>query len=199
MKKRKKTKATELSVKAQFKEAVDYIRESKNFIYSSVALFILFAIIGFFIADRLTFLDELLKDLILRTEGLSTVEMIFFILQNNMQSALFSLIVGIGLGIFPLGSIIMNGTILGYVLEKTSVIAGFGSWWRLLPHGIFELPAIFISFGLGIRFGFSLFTNNPGKELKERFYKSMNAYLMVILPLLIIAAIIEGFLIIILS
>ena len=29
--------------------------------------------------------------------------------------------------------------------------------FRLLPHGIFELPAIFISLGLGLRFGMFIF------------------------------------------
>jgi stage II sporulation protein M len=151
MKKRKtshKKREKELSIQKQFSEARTYIKESKNFIYFSIILFAFFTIFGFLIADKLTFLDGLLKELILRTENLNMPEMIFFILQNNMQSALFSIILGIGIAIFPLISIAMNGTIMGYVLARTSEIAGFTSWWRILPHGIFELPAIFISFGL---------------------------------------------------
>jgi stage II sporulation protein M len=202
MKKRKtshKKREKELSIQKQFSEARTYIKESKNFIYFSIILFAFFTIFGFLISDKLTFLDGLLKELILRTENLNMSEMIFFILQNNMQSALFSIILGIGIAIFPLISIAMNGTIMGYVLARTSEIAGFTSWWRILPHGIFELPAIFISFGLGIKLGFAIFTKNSGLEIKERFYQSMNAFLMVILPLLIIAAIIEGALILLLN
>ncbi|MCA9485757.1 MAG: stage II sporulation protein M [Nanoarchaeota archaeon] len=195
----KKTKSKELSIKNQFKEAIKYVKESRNFIYASIIIFIVFSIIGFMASDQLRFLDEILKDLIQKTDGLGTFELIFFILQNNLQSALFSIILGIVAGIFPLGSAIMNGTIMGYVLARTSEVAGFGVWWRLLPHGIFELPAIFISFGLGIKLGLSFFTKKPLKNIKERFYQSLNVMLMIIIPLLIIAAIIEGALIIFLG
>jgi len=36
-------------------------------------------------------------------------------------------------------------------------IEGYGILWRLVPHGIFELPAVFISLGLGIKLGTFIF------------------------------------------
>ena len=119
--------------------------------------------------------------------------MIFFILQNNVQSALFSLIAGIFLGIPPLLSAVTNGVVIGYVLSKTYEIGGLAIWWRLLPHGIFELPAVFIALGMGMKLGAALFKNK--KEIKDKLYQSINVFLMIILPLLITAAIIEGLLI----
>ncbi|MFH1803167.1 MAG: stage II sporulation protein M [archaeon] len=191
----KKTK--ELSIKTQFKEAKSYLGESKHYIFIAIGLFIFASIVGFLFQENLSFLDLLLKDLLEKTMNLNTPEMTFFILQNNLQSAFISIILGIVLGIFPLVSDITNGLILGYVLAKTSAIAGITSWWRILPHGVFELPAIFISFGLGIKLGFSAFINREHrtKEFKRRFYNTMNVFLMVIIPLLIIAAIIEAILI----
>ena len=185
-----------LDTKTQFKEAIVYLKESSLYIYSSILIFIFSAAIGFFQHESFLFIDKILEEIMQKTEGLNMYEMIFFILQNNLQSALYSIILGVFLGIFPLISSLVNGVVIGYVLQKVYVIAGLAEWWRLLPHGIFELPAIFISFGLGIRLGFSIFSKKPKiREFKRRFYNSANTFLMIIIPLLIIAAIIEGILI----
>lgn len=191
-------KQKNLSVKKQFDEAKKYLWESTNYIYLTMGLFIFFSIVGFIFQDQLApMINELLKDIIDQTIGLNTPEMIFFILQNNLLSAFLAIIIGSIIGIFPIISSLVNGVVIGYVLALSSEVAGFQSWWRLLPHGIFELPAIFISFGLGIKLGFAWFSNKKDKvkELQRRFYQSMNVFLMIIIPLLIIAAIIEGILI----
>ena len=206
MKKKKinksKLPAKELSLKVQFKEATSYIRESKQFIFISLILFVLGIFIGVLFQNELAvMINEILKDLLNKTSGLNTFEMTFFILQNNLQSSFLSMLGGIFLGIFPIISDFTNGIILGYVLSKSSEVAGIASWWRILPHGIFELPAIFISFGLGIKLGFSFFINRKHRvaEFKRRFYNSINVFLVIIVPLLIVAAIIEGILIGLLS
>lgn len=187
----------ELSLKKQFKEATTYIKESSNYIFFVVAFFLFSILIGFVFRENLTFLDELLKEMFAKAADMNTFEITFFILQNNLQSSIMAMLIGIFLGIFPIMSTLMNGVVLGYVLGISYEIAGITSWWRLFPHGIFELPAIFISFGLGIKLGFTLFLNKKirVREFKKRFYNSMNTLLMVIIPLLIIAAIIEGLLI----
>jgi stage II sporulation protein M len=194
MKKRKKPKY--LDTKEQFKEAITYIKESSIYIWSAILLFILSIITGYLNHENLTFIDKILMELLSKTQNLNTEELIFFILQNNLQSSLYALFFGAFLGIFPIVSAITNGVVIGYVLQKVQAVAGLGEWWRLLPHGIFELPAIFISFGLGIKLGFFVFAKSKTKEFLHRFYKSMNVGLMVIIPLLIIAATIEGLLII---
>ena len=73
--------------------------------------------------------------------------------------------------------------------------AGFFEMWRLLPHGIFELPAVFISLGLGIRLGTTLFNRNVkniDKEIFRRLRNSFKVFIFIVLPLLVVAAIIEG-------
>jgi stage II sporulation protein M len=70
---------------------------------------------------------------------------------------------------------------------------------NLLPHGIFELPAIFISFGMGLKFGTFLFYKEKMKKFAEFFSNSLRVFVFVILPLLVIAAIIEGSLIFLLK
>ena len=189
-------KNQDLKLKKQFSEAWNYIKESKNYIYVTIFLFTISIILGFIFSEKLSFFKEIIKEILKQTEGLNTIEMIFFIMQNNIQSSLLTIILGIAFGIFPLISIILNGTLIGYVLSITSQINGPTTWLLLLPHGIFEIPAILISMGLGIKLGAPLFTNKkPLQEFKRRIYQTANVFIMIIIPTLILAAIIEGILI----
>lgn len=197
----KEKKRFQLDTKEQFREAVRYLKESQKYIYSIVIIFALSTILGYFLRSQLSFLNPLLEQIIDRTQGLNTIEMIFFILQNNLQSALLSVLIGVVFGIFPVFTAIVNGVILGYVAGFASEASGFLILWRLLPHGIFELPAIFIAMGLGLKLGFSLFLPEETRTdtFTKRFYDSANAFLMIVIPLLIIAAAIEGILIVLIG
>ena len=64
----------------------------------------------------------------------------------------------------------------------------------LVPHGIFELPAILFSIGIGFKIGIDLFSRKKG-NLKYNLREALRFFIYIILPLLIIAAIIEGALI----
>jgi stage II sporulation protein M len=85
--------------------------------------------------------------------------------------------------------------VVGYVYSKAASVGGYGIIWQLLPHGIFELPAIFISLGLGVKLGMFVFEKDKKKAFIERLRKSFFVFLTIVLPLLVIAAIIEGLLI----
>jgi len=178
-----------------FKESLSYITKNKKYIYSVIVIFFASSIITFFNADSFGMFDDLLSEIADKTEDLDFLEMVWFIFSNNTTSAIMGLFLGAIFGIFPLFNAVFNGAILGYVYAKAVPIAGFLVIWRLLPHGIFELPAIFISLGLGIHLGFSFFGRNKISTFKERFGRSLNAFLVVVLPLLMIASIIESALI----
>lgn len=185
-------------LRVQFREAWDYIKETRNYIYVIVLVFFVCAILGYVFASQLTFLDELvLKSIISETEGLNVFEMILYILQNNLFTALMAVILGVFFGVFPLGSAMSNGVVVGYVYHKASGLAGPWIIWRLFPHGIFELPAVFLAMALGLKLGTVIFSRakNRGDEFRRRLYNSANVFLMIVIPLLIVAAIIEGILI----
>ena len=179
MKRRSEKINSKLSIKKQFKEALIYLKKSLNYIYLAILLFITSAIFGFLNPENLTFIDEILKEIVSKTLNLGPLELIFFILQNNIQSAFISLAGGILLSIGPILFAISNGVIIGYVMSKSYQAAGIQVLWRLLPHGIFELPAIFISLGLGIKLGFSIINS-----YSTYFWKKNKA--MIFLPLIII-------------
>ena len=183
-------------VRYYFFDGLNYISESRRFIFIVIAVFLFFGLFAFIIPGPFKILDPILRGLVDKTEGLNIGQMIVFILNNNLQSAVLGFVLGIFFGIFPFVNGIVNGSVLGYVFSRLYSVSGFSEFWRILPHGIFELPAIFISLGLGVRLGASFFSGKDiTNNLRERFVRGGRAFVLVVIPLLVIAAVIEGLLI----
>lgn len=208
------------SLKKQFFDALSYVKESRNYIFFVLAVFVFSALAAFIYPENFVFFDELLKNLLDKTEGLEGFSLMSFIFTNNTSSAFLGLFnfflifqalslnnilmiialmiavpIGFFLGITPVLFSMINGAVLGYVFAKVYALSGPGDFWRILPHGIFELPAIFIALGLGVKLGFFVFSKNMKQEFLRRFYYSFLVFLLIVVPLLVIAAIIEGLLI----
>ena len=181
--------------RSAFQTSLDYVYESRLFILSALGLFFFSALFSFLFPSLFSALDETLRELALKAEGLTGFQLFVFIFHNNLTSSFFALFLGVFLGIFPFFNALLNGAVLGYVVSRVVPLAGVGTLWRLLPHGIFELPAIFISIGLGIKLGFSIFSPTRMRTFSSRFAHSLRAFLYIILPLLLIAALIEALLI----
>jgi stage II sporulation protein M len=180
-----------------YSKSWEYIKESKNFIWAAVIIFFAAVIIGFLFQPPsvINIILDYIKKVLAETEGISSYKLVSFIFFNNLQIGFMGLIYGFVLGIFPVLSIFANGYVVGYVTSFAISSAGAGSLLNLLPHGIFELPAIFISFGMGIKFGTFIFYKEKMKYFGKFFIDSLRVFVFVVLPLLIIAAIIEGSLI----
>lgn len=187
------------SLEENYSKSFVYLKESKKYIYASIGLFFVFSLIGFFIPlpeEFSSMILEYLRDLLEQTEGFGFWEMFLFIFWNNSFVGFISIIFGAIFGIFPIMSSASNGFVLGYVSNMSVFSGGVLSLWRLFPHGIFELPAIFISFGLGIKLGSFVFHKNSLGKFKKYFLESLRVFVFVVLPLLLIAGIIESFLIV---
>lgn len=208
MKKRTKKKE-EFNFRGEYKKCFKYLKDSRNFIYAVIIIFLVLALIGFFFQDTINlffknFLDinlnqnilDYLHTIVAQIQGMSQSQLISFIFFNNLKSTFFSILLGIILGIVPIVSAISNGYLLGFASSLSVSQEGIFSLWRLLPHGIFELPAVFISLGLGLRLGIFIFQKDKLKNFKDYLINSFKVFLLIIIPLLIIAGIIEGTLII---
>ena len=183
------------NLKKEYKDSWDYIKESKNFIYVIMAIFFVFALIGFFIPAPEYLADQILKfiqELLGKTKDMSQGELISFIFFNNLQSSFMSMIFGALLGVFPLMAAIANGYLLGFVASIVVETSDISVLLKLLPHGIFELPGIFISLGLGLKFGMFIFQKNKAESFRNYLWNSIRVFFFIVVPLLIIAAIIEG-------
>lgn len=170
--------------------AIKDLKKLKNYFLFSSIVFLLFSIIGMIIPG--VFEDqilELIKNLIEQTKGLSALQLVSFITANNIQVAFFGIVFGIIFGILPTLALVVNGYVLGFVINQSVAEAGIFVIWRLFPHGIFEIPAILISTSLGIKLGTNL------KNIKKNSIASLRIFLLIVIPLLVIAGIIEGLLI----
>lgn len=188
-------KEKNIGFKKQFFISLDYLRESRNYIWAIALIFVVGIFFGAAYSSNLGFLDDILKGLIDKIEGLDEFGIILFILQNNLKSAFFGMALGLFLGIFPILNCFSNGAVLGYVMKGVWDSHGVAEFWRILPHGVFELPAVFISLSLGLKLGMFIFAKEKGKEFMRRARNSMILFVCVVIPLLIIAAVIEGLLI----
>jgi stage II sporulation protein M len=187
------------SIAEEYRKCWKYLKESRKFILVIIGFFCLAIFLGFAIPLPQEFYDKIMtyiKDILQQTEGLSHFDLIQFIFLNNIKSTFFGILFGVVLGIFPLISAIANGYVLGFVSFLSVSKVGISSLWRIFPHGVFELPAIFISLGLGLKLGTFIFQKKKVETFRNYFINSLRVFLLIIVPLLLIAAIIEGTLII---
>ena len=208
MKQKRGKKNQRFSLREEYKKSWDYIRDSRSFIYFVIISFFILALVAFFFNQFINNLINsllginlneqilgFLEELLAKTQNMSQLELIKFIFFNNLSSSFFGMVFGAALGIFPLISIITNGYLLGLVSSMASGEGGLIVLFRLLPHGIFELPAVFISLGLGLKLSTFILQKNKGEAFRDYLWNSLRVFILIVIPLLIIAAIIEGSLI----
>ena len=188
-----------------YKRCWAFLLECRWFVVFIVGLFALSFLIGFvwphFFEEKIF---EMLGEMVLEFEGKGAWESVWMIFVNNMIASFVAMLLGIGIGFFPLMACVMNGYLAGFVGRYASEVEGVWVLWRLLPHGIFELPAVLISMGIGLRLGvgvlrLGLQSKNNKNDIKLILIEGCRFFVFVILPLLLLAAIIEGILISIVS
>jgi stage II sporulation protein M len=128
-----------------------------------------------------------------RVSSFGPLELIGYIILNNARASFLAIALGFLAGIFPVLVVITNGYLLGFVARYTVNQQGALVLWKLLPHGVFELPAVIMSAGVGIYLGMNLVSGK--KNLGKDFIDSIRFFIFIVIPLLIIAGIIEGTLI----
>lgn len=177
-----------------YRKSWKYIKESRNFIYVILIIFFLFVFIGAFVPVP-EFLEkqifEFIEELLRKTAGMSHGELTSFIFLNNLQSSFFGMILGTILGIFSAITSILNGYLLGFVSSRAAYEEGIFVLWRLLPHGIFELPALFLSTGLGLKLGFPFVYRYFKYYWKRKNIFALLAGIFFLLPSVILALILN--------
>ncbi|MBS3085261.1 stage II sporulation protein M [Candidatus Pacearchaeota archaeon] len=172
-----------------------YLKESKDFFYLIIGIFFFFVLFAFLLPPPKEISDlilNFLKELIEETKGMNAPELAQFIFVNNIQTSFLGMFFGILFGIYPVIVAVFNGYVVGFVSLIAVNEGGFSVLWQFLPHGIFELPAVFISLGMGTKLGTFVFAKHKKRAFLNYFSNSIRVFLFVVLPLLIIAAIIES-------
>jgi stage II sporulation protein M len=146
--------------------------------------------------------ERLIRDLEVVLEPFRTLpvsRLFLFILINNTVKAFLVLILGLLFGVAPLFAVTSNGYVLGVAYLYASAELGYGgALLSLVPHGIFEIPAIILSSAYGLWLGMAVIDRiRQGRrtDLGARVRHAVIMYFKVILPLFVIAAFIETYLI----
>jgi len=170
---------------------LEELREARSYVYFAVAIYAAGLLIGLVFPGRFEIFLDSFRKLATRFAGRSVPVLIAMIFLQNFFASFVSMWAGALLGLVPLAAAVTNGMLLGVVLS-----AAYGNFGhiilKLLPHGIFEMPAVFISWGLGIWRGAWLFRRRREITFRERATNAYRIFFAVVLPLLLIAAIIEG-------
>jgi len=119
------------------------------------------------------------------------------IMTNNLSVAFATFAAGITAGLGTMYMLIFNGVLMG-VIGAACAQAGMSVqlWSFVAPHGVLELPAIFISAGAGLRIAAGLLFPGvlPRRESLARAGREAVQLLLGCIPMLLIAGIIEAFL-----
>ncbi|AZQ13635.1 stage II sporulation protein M [Halorubrum sp. PV6] len=113
---------------------------------------------------------------------------------NNWSVAIATAFAGTALGLPALSSVAFNSVALGAIAALEENLAALLAF--VAPHGIFELPALFISGALGIHLGIASWRAFRGRLSRERFADALERAFWVSIGvgvLIAVAAVIEGF------
>ncbi|WP_048601024.1 stage II sporulation protein M [Rubeoparvulum massiliense] len=189
------------------------IRHYKRQFWLAAALLTTAAFIGYFSYEWLiTTYEDQFKQLIQPVEEAANkikeeptfMKAFTTIFMNNLLASAFIIGSGILFGIIPLVSMVSNGLILGIVL-KTGALAGYHPVdvfiTSILPHGIFELTAVFLAAALGMHLGWliiqtiAILWRKQGQRVKLaylQYFADLPRVFIVIIALLFVAAMIES-------
>lgn len=181
--------------KTFFRKSLLDMREAANAVIVAAIIFCAGISIGMLYPswseEQLSALKTIAASLI----GKSMHMIILTIFLKNSLAAAIAVILGPLLGIPPAFGALSNGVLLGATLSQINREDTMVFLLQLLPHGILEIPAIFMAWGIGIWQGAWFFQINRPHSFRDRTIKALRIFFIIIIPLLLCAAIIEGTLI----
>ncbi len=193
-------------IKEQYKKTFHFIgKDMRWIVLGTVVIFIALIVLTdlFFMkhTDMMTQLlqefQETLKDI--APDGTISAPLLFL---NNLKACLIAMATGLIPFLFiPVLVLGVNAAVMGavasmYRMAGMSVVSMY--LFGILPHGIFELPAILLSISMGLYLCYCLVKRicegryNRG-IVKEALSNMVRTLLTLIIPLLAIAAVIETY------
>jgi stage II sporulation protein M len=180
------------------KEIRQALGRNTGLISFCVAVFLLGVPVGYAMYDQVEGMMlpaiKQLKEMIVQESGFETALSIFF---NNFKVSIYLVVAGTLLlpTVFIMFS---NGFLVGFIIKYLQ-IKDMGPLFFLkgiIPHGIFELPALFIAGGIGLRIGvsfLSLDNKKRTKDVSKSIREAAAIQVLVVTPLLLLAAFIETY------
>lgn len=174
-------------------------KPASSYIFVIIVIFILSLVNGYFMAIKdpqgsRDAIDQLFSGLSF-ARNIPTFQLFIFIFLNNAVKAFLVILLGFLFGIVPIFFVFTNANLIGLVIAVFGAREGFlRVVLSLLPHGIFEIPAVLIASGYGLWLGVKFYRKlRFGEPFMEAFRFSIRKYFTVVFPLLLLAAFIEAY------
>jgi stage II sporulation protein M len=178
-----------------------YAAQLRPYVSASVVLFLVGIAAGAVIvrqvpelADR--FIDNLAA-FVKHFSGMPRWQLTIAIFLNNSVKTLIAILSGALLGLVPAVFLLANGAALGVAFSLSVQTRGlWHSLISLVPHGIVELPAVFLGTGIGLYLGahaLKKLASRSEQSLRAEIFRALKFFCAVILPLLLLAALMEAF------
>jgi len=114
------------------------------------------------------------------------------ILANSLFSSLLLLLTGLLAGVLPALSVAANGLFMGVIYRHVASTSGHGeAVLFMLPHWLFEIPALLVIASYGLWLGVGTVRRMRGKEartVQDMLNLAVKRYFTVVFPLLIAAS-----------
>ena len=167
-------------------------RELKSEFTGLLSLFFVFTLYGYYYGvthpEIFKELTTIFQKIFMMEFTPDAMKIFILVVINNLIKTFLGVILGYTI-IYPFMFASFNGFILGVFLEGAGREVGlFSAIMAVLPHGIIEIPAAIFSAAIGLKLGMDRFT-------RKRFRLSMGlkTYRKNVIPLIILAALIEAF------
>jgi stage II sporulation protein M len=179
-----------------------YIHRLRPYLTTSIVLFSVGAALGLIIINEFPHmtdsLEESLQAFIKQFHGLPKLKLAAAIFLNNSVKTFAVILLGIFFGVVPTLFLIANGAALTVVLTLSTQSRGIGlSLLSVVPHGILELPAVFLGTAIGLMLGASftrrLTTKSEDIRIGAELGQALKFFVIIIVPLLIAAAFVEAY------
>ncbi len=160
------------------------------------SLFLLSFLLGYLTPHR--YQEEIAGTLLSHFSSLEShtrIQLFLKIFLNNYLSTLLALLIGL---FFCLGTVLfllINGFVMGNLLSFASTRASlYKIGLAIVPHGIFEVPAVLIASSYGLWWGVKNYRRFRYRDsFQEQFALPMKRYLHIVVPLLLIGAFVEAY------
>lgn len=194
------------TIKTHYRIATDFLlRELGFYFFLTIATFLLLTIFTTYLFQQNPDIAQtLMQSVVDKFQGIvidGEISLIHLLI-NNIQASLLGILIGLIPFLFlPILGIFSNAAVLGLVFASSQT-AAVPLWkiivFGILPHGIFELTAVFLCYAMGLCICWNLTKKIVGyrkrEDLKHLLQNCLRTALLYVVPLLIVAAVVETYL-----
>lgn len=174
----------------------------KRYVLYSAVLFFAASILGFVTSfHNPASTEETLGSLASVADILQTLpdwQIFAIIFLNNAIKSFLAIVLGVFFGVMPALMLVVNGFIVGtvfYLAWSEGAALTFAA--GVLPHGIIEIPVFLFASAFGFKLASTLvrnlFAREDGADIWAELKHALGTFAKFLLPLLLLAALIEAY------